>query len=91
MSWLRCSSSCGLIGWSAGVTVGRAKANDVCLPSDQLVSGSHAELTRADDGHWSVRDFGSSNGTAVRLAAEKAFAACGISNLWEGIGAGGSE
>ena len=60
------------LGDSRRVTVGRAKANDVCLPSDQLVSGSHAELTRADDGHWSVRDFGSSNGTAVRLAAEKA-------------------
>ena len=50
--------------------VGRAASNDLVL-KDQAVSGSHAQLVRAADGRWSVRDLGSSNGTCLRLSAER--------------------
>jgi len=53
------------------VTIGRAASNAISLAGDQSVSANHAELRRAVSGEWMVRDLGSSNGTALRLSAER--------------------
>ena len=53
------------------VTIGRAASNAISLAGDQSVSATHAELRRAVSGEWMVRDLGSSNGTALRLSAER--------------------
>lgn len=53
------------------VTIGRANTNSITLAGDQSVSASHAELRRTNEGTWAVRDLGSSNGTALRLSAER--------------------
>jgi pSer/pThr/pTyr-binding forkhead associated (FHA) protein len=53
------------------VTIGRAASNAISLAGDQSVSANHAELHRAVSGEWMVRDLGSSNGTALRLSAER--------------------
>lgn len=46
------------------VAIGRSPGCDISLPDDQLASRRHA-LLRFLDGHYSVIDLGSSNGTAV--------------------------
>jgi pSer/pThr/pTyr-binding forkhead associated (FHA) protein len=46
------------------VAIGRSPGCDISLPDDQLASRRHA-LLRFFDGHYSVIDLGSSNGTAV--------------------------
>lgn len=56
------------------LTLGRASENDVVL-SQPSVSRQHARISRAADGHVSVEDLGSSNGTFVngsRLKPETA-------------------
>ena len=61
------------------VTIGRAKSNAVALVTDQSVSANHAELSFSSEllsaqsgcSGWSVRDLGSSSGTAIRLSAER--------------------
>lgn len=45
------------------LTVGRRSSCDICLDYAN-VSGMHAELTFRN-GHWAVRDLGSSNGVKV--------------------------
>ena len=80
----------------AGATfgVGRAASNDLVL-KDQAVSGSHAQLVRAADGRWSVLDLGSSNGTCLRLSAERIasrpFRLCAGHSLLLGLGPKCSE
>jgi MoxR-like ATPase len=49
---------------SPPVTIGRAKDNRILLSPGNAASRHHAELTE-DDGVWSVRDLGSTNGTRV--------------------------
>ena len=44
---------------------------DITLAGDQSVSANHAELRRSESGTWTIRDLGSSNGTAIRLSAER--------------------
>ena len=54
-------------------TIGRTDAQNICLP-DSTVSSQHCELTRNDDGSYSVQDLGSSNGTrinGVRIMEQK--------------------
>jgi pSer/pThr/pTyr-binding forkhead associated (FHA) protein len=46
------------------LSLGRARGNDLCLTTDNMVSGQHAALERRPDG-WVIRDLGSSNGTYV--------------------------
>ena len=46
------------------VTVGRGPENDVVV-DDATLSRLHVVLMRADDGSWTVRDAGSSNGTRL--------------------------
>ena len=66
------------------VTIGRARSNTLALPTDQLVSASHAELewrpgtgtgtgtgSGTGTGAWCLRDMGSSNGTTIRLSPER--------------------
>lgn len=50
--------------WAAGLTLGRAPNNDIVM-RNVSVSKLHAHVARDADGHWNVRDAGSSNGTAV--------------------------
>jgi hypothetical protein len=45
------------------VSIGREPTNDVMLP-DHCVSRHHAVLW-AEDGHWRIRDVGSTNGTFI--------------------------
>jgi hypothetical protein len=55
------------------VTVGRGPENDVVI-DDAIFSRVHLVLMRADDGGWTVRDAGSSNGSRLgdrRLEAGK--------------------
>ena len=47
------------------LTLGRAKRADVCMRDDTTVSEAHARLARSPGGSWTLRDVGSSNGTAV--------------------------
>ena len=54
----------------ATLTIGRAPTHKLRF-TDAAVSANHAELGRAPGGGWSVRDLGSSNGTAIRLAGER--------------------
>ena len=78
------------------LTLGRAKSNVVMLP-DQKVSGSHAELRRDDSSPsgWAISDIGSSNGTFVRLSAERApsrpFPVFPGQSITIGVGAKSSE
>jgi hypothetical protein len=46
------------------VTLGRGPENDVVV-DDATLSRLHVVLMRADDGTWTVRDAGSSNGTRL--------------------------
>lgn len=96
-SWMDLPSDDGSV-----VTIGRAKANTIALQTDQSVSASHAELAyvagSAADGvrsGWCVRDLGSSNGTALRLSAERkasrAFALSAGHRLGLGSGPKSSE
>jgi len=43
--------------------IGRASSNDIVLPDDRYVSGTHAELRLTENGKVSIRDLGSRNGT----------------------------
>ena len=52
------------------VCIGRARSNELCL-HDQSVSANHAELSRLPGCSWQLRDLGSSNGTSLRLSAER--------------------
>jgi MoxR-like ATPase len=45
------------------IIIGRNEDNDVPLP-DKSASGRHAELN-CEDGHWQIRDLGSSNGLTI--------------------------
>jgi DNA-binding SARP family transcriptional activator len=47
---------------SPRLSIGRGAENDVVIEGDVTVSRRHAEITRRESG-WSIRDFGSSNGT----------------------------
>ena len=54
-------------------TIGRGEDQSVCLP-DSTVSSAHCQLTRNDDGNYSVLDLGSSNGTrinGIRITEQK--------------------
>ncbi|MBQ9587159.1 MAG: FHA domain-containing protein [Bacteroidales bacterium] len=46
------------------VTIGRSQDNDVTI-ADQFASRHHLQIICHDDGHYSLSDFGSSNGTFV--------------------------
>ncbi len=49
------------------VAIGRSRnaGNDLVLDSDGMVSKSHARLERERDGHWTLYDLGSTNGTKI--------------------------
>lgn len=44
------------------MTIGRAEGNDLSLPNDPMVSGTHARIVREVDHFW-LEDLGSRNGT----------------------------
>ena len=44
--------------------IGRRAGNDVCISSDQYISGAHAELS-VSSGQFTLTDLGSTNGTMV--------------------------
>jgi hypothetical protein len=53
-----------------GVAIGRERG-DITFPEDGYVSGAHARVLQRD-GHVYLQDLGSSNGTYLRLRAERA-------------------
>jgi adenylate cyclase len=57
---------------SGRVRIGRGGDNEIVL-SDVSVSRNHAEIVRAPDGHWTVRDLRSTNGVEInRVPVESA-------------------
>lgn len=46
------------------VTIGRSEENDVTI-NDAHVSRHHMQIIQHDDGHYSLSDFGSANGTYI--------------------------
>mmetsp|Transcript_2867 Transcript_2867/g.5636 ORF Transcript_2867/g.5636 Transcript_2867/m.5636 type:complete len:210 (-) Transcript_2867:14-643(-) len=54
----------------AGLSIGRRGDNNLVIPSDGTVSAHHARVEWRD-GDFFLSDLGSSNGTAVRIAAER--------------------
>ena len=48
--------------------IGRAWMNDLALPDEDHISSRHGELWLEDDGTWTYRDLGSTNGSAVKRA-----------------------
>ncbi len=46
------------------VSLGRSAGNDLCYPNDAGLSRQHLLIERVN-GHWTVRDLGSKNGTTV--------------------------
>jgi pSer/pThr/pTyr-binding forkhead associated (FHA) protein len=53
-----------------GVQLGRERG-DILFPEDGYVSGLHCRIGRGPDGKITLTDLGSSNGTFVRLTAER--------------------
>lgn len=47
------------------LTIGRDKSNDIVLRDDPLASRHHLQIIEHDDGHFTLNDFGSTNGTYV--------------------------
>jgi sigma-B regulation protein RsbU (phosphoserine phosphatase) len=57
------------------ITLGRSSANELCYPDDVGLSRQHLALVRRE-GHWTVEDLGSKNGTMLngqRLEGPKPF------------------
>jgi len=50
--------------YQSRTSIGRHPTNDVVI-NRSFISGSHAEILRADDGELTIQDLGSSNGTFV--------------------------
>src|SRR6476661_5100911 len=46
------------------ITLGRSSANQLCYPDDIGLSRQHLALV-GRDGHWTVEDLGSKNGTLL--------------------------
>jgi pSer/pThr/pTyr-binding forkhead associated (FHA) protein len=54
-------------------SIGRGEKESICIP-DPTVSGRHCDLVRNEDGTYSARDLGSTNGTrinGVRITEQK--------------------
>lgn len=47
------------------ITIGRDKSNDIVIADDPHASRHHLQIIQHDDGHFSLKDFGSTNGTTV--------------------------
>lgn len=47
------------------VTIGTAADCDICIHADPYVSARHASIEQHDDGHFILRDIGSTNGTFI--------------------------
>lgn len=60
-----------------GVHCGRERG-DILFSEDGYVSGLHCRIARAPDGRVYLTDIGSSNGTFIRLRAERAVAGTDI-------------
>jgi pSer/pThr/pTyr-binding forkhead associated (FHA) protein/RNA polymerase subunit RPABC4/transcription elongation factor Spt4 len=51
------------------ISIGREN-NDVNFPDDPFISGHHAQVSIGGDGHFTLTDLGSKNGTFVRIGEE---------------------
>lgn len=47
------------------ITIGRDVSNDVVITNDPHASRHHLQIIQHDDGHFTLMDFGSTNGTSV--------------------------
>lgn len=47
------------------ITIGRDESNDIVIADDPHASRHHLQIIQHDDGHFTLKDFGSTNGTSV--------------------------
>ena len=47
------------------ITIGRDEGNDIVIADDPHASRHHLQIIQHDDGHFTLKDFGSTNGTSV--------------------------